>query len=260
MPNRLFLFLVLLATATQGAMAREIKTSYAISGSRAAVTTSIVKATAEQEKLMRGFLFKTVADKLRTLPMVSGIEFNDSQKGEKTTSSYMDYWEHKRSFPVIVHLALPSAVSLMMRVEEVYRSCKSPGEKNKPQASAADFDDWGGGGGSDVTVDCTLQATAKITGPFAVYGNFASSVDVQKLLREKQYINYEVSRDWSDKTTMKIEGSFYIESELFDANLLKFMKAFNLAPANSEGILTRNNLLLGIARILRVQNERMVEK
>ena len=83
---------------------------------------------------------------------------------------------------------------------------------------------------------------------------------MDRLLREKQSISYEVSRDWSDKTNLKLEGKFAIESELFDTNLMKFLSGLNAKPAGTDALVTRNSLLLGIARILRVQNERMVEK
>ncbi len=104
------------------------------------------------------------------------------------------------------------------------------------------------------------SVSVKVRGPFAVYGNFASSVNVEKLLKEKQTISYEVARDWSDKTSMRLEGRFMIDSELFDRNLLKFLDAFNLKISDQDSkVVTRNNILLGIARVLRMNNERVVE-
>jgi len=251
-----------LLLASSGLSAEETKTTYSISGSMATVTTVIKKASAEKEKMMRSYLFEAMAEKLKTLPLVSSVEFNSETKGEVTGSTWTDYWEHKRKFPVMVSLALATPVTLMLRVEESYRACKSVAEKQAnvttPFGGGGDYD--GGGTGAEALVDCTLGSQVKITGPVAVYGNFASSTDMDKLLKEKQTITYDLSRDWSDKANLKLEGKFSIESELFDQNLLKFLAGLNSAPAVTTGAVTRNSLLLGIARVLRVQNEMMVEK
>jgi len=258
---------LIFATLVAGAhaFANETKTTYAISGSNATVTTVVKKASTEKEKLMRGYLFEKIAEKIKAFPMVTGVEFNKETKGEITSNSYSDYWELKRSYPAMIHLNLPTSVTMMVKVEESYRKCKSPAEKAASLSSpmgGRDFDEnhgYGGFGG-DQTVDCTLQSSVKIKGPFAVYGNFASSVNIDRLLKEKQSISYDVSRDWLDKTSMKVEGKFSIESELFDRNLFKFLDAFNLKVSDSDSkVMTRNNLLLGIARVLRVNNERVVE-
>ena len=250
-----------LLLASTGLFAEETKTTYSISGSSATVTTVIKKASSEKEKLMKSYLFEAIAEKLRSLPMVTSVEFNKEPKGEITTNQWSDYWEHKRSYPVMVGLSLQTPVTMMLKVEETFRHCKSLGEKaasaTTPIGSWGDYDE---GGTAGQTLECTLGSSVKITGPFAVYGNFASSTNMEKLLQEKQTISYDLSRDYSDKANLKLEGKFNIESELFDRNLMKFLSGLNSAPANTEGIVTRNSLLLGIARVLRVQNERMVEK
>lgn len=260
MPARHFIIFSFLVAMTQSVQAEETKTSYQISGSNATVSTVVKKASAETEQaLLRSFLFERIAAKLKQFPVVTGVEYNNQIKAEVKSNEWSDYWEHKRGYPVMVHLALPATVTMMFKVEETFRKCKSPAEK-AAKASQPMYDDYGGGGGlGDVTVDCSLGSQVKITGPFTVYGNFASSMDMERLLREKQTISYDVSRDWSDKTNIKIEGRFAIESELFDQNLMKFLGGLNAKPAGTEAVLTRNNLLLGIARIIRVQNERMVE-
>jgi len=259
--HSLILGLLITASLLQAPIAQGevLKTTYNITGSNATVTTVVKKASAEKEKLMHSYLFEKIAQKLKSFPMVTGIEFNSEVKGEATTSSYSDYWEMKRSYPAMIHLSLPTSVTMMVKVEESFRKCKSPAEKAAGNTTPVrGDDDWGGT--TDVAVDCTLGSTVKIRGPFAVYGNFASAVNVEKLLREKQTIQYDISRDWGDKTSLKIEGRFSIESELFDRNLFKFLDAFNLkAGASDSKVYTRNNILLGIARVLRVNNERIVE-
>lgn len=260
MPSRHFILFSFLVAMTQSVQAEETKTTYSINGSNATVITVVKKASADTEQAMlRSFLFERLAAKLKQFPMVTGIEFNNQIKAEVKSSEWSDYWEHKRGYPVMVHLSLPTAVTMMFKVEESYRKCKSPAEK-AAKLSQPVGDDYGydGGSAADVTVDCSLGSQVKITGPYTVYGNFASSMDMERLLRDKQSITYDVARDWSDKTNLKIEGRFAIESELFDQSLMKFLGGLNAKPAGTEGILTRNNLLLGIARILRVQNERMV--
>jgi hypothetical protein len=249
------LFLISLAAG-----AEETKTTYDIGGSSAKVTTVIKKASAEKEKLLREYLFPLVAEKLRGLPLVASVEFNADAKGEVTASSWGDYWEHKRSFPIMVNLALGSPVSMMLRVEESFRTCKSVAEKAANATTPTSYGDYDGGSTVDALVDCTLESSVKITGPLTVNGNFASSLNMEKLLKDKQSITYNLSRDYSNKADLKLEGRFNIESELFDQNLFKFLGRLNSAPASTEAVVTRNSLLLGIARVLRVQNESMVEK
>lgn len=262
----IFSLLLFVSTIT-AAQAEETKTTYSINGSSAQVVTVVKKASAEKEQLMRSYLFEHLAKKLKAFPMVTGVEFNKDVKGEVSGSSWSDYWELKRKYPAMIHLSLPASVTMMVKVEESYRKCKSPAEKAAGLTTPlGGFESWGdegfggGGAGANVTVDCTLGSSVKITGPYAVYGNFASSLNVEKLLKEKQNISYEVGRDWSDKTSLKIDARFNIDSDLFDVNLFKFLQAFNLKPTDTASqVYTRNNILLGISRVLRVNNERVVE-
>lgn len=260
--------------AVTPATTHELKTTYSISSNTATTTTLVKKASEEKEKLLRGYLFETIATKLKSLPMVSGVEFDDEVEGQISGSTYSDYWELKRSYPAMIQLALPSSVTLMVRVEETYRKCKSPAEKaallTTPASggyAAHHEDDFTGD-----TLDCKLASSVKIKGPYAVYGNFASSLNVERLMKEKQTISFELARDTSDKTSLKLDSRFVIDSEQFERSLFKFLEAFNLKIPKVEGdvfavsgsstngsVYTRSNILLGIARIMRVNNERIVE-
>lgn len=249
------LIVVSIFTLGVNAMADDIKTTYSISGSSATVTTVIKKASSEQEQLMRTYLFDALAKKLKQFPNVTAIEYTKNAQEEKSTSSYSDTWTHTRKFPVMIHLALPTPVTLMMKVEESYHTCKSPAEKPKAYSGGDDYSY-----SDSSSVDCSLDATVKVTGPFAVYGNFASSLNVEKLLKDRQDLSFEVSRDYSDKTSVKIVSRFNINSELFDRGLIKFLEAFNVKLEDGSGdSITRNYILVGIARVLRVNNERLVE-
>jgi hypothetical protein len=239
--------------------AEDLKTTYDIGGSSAKVTTVVKKASAEKEKMLRQYLFPLIAEKLKTLPTVSTVEFNGKAKGETTGSTWGDYWEHKRSYPVMVSLSLSTPVQMMMRVEESYRTCKSVAEKAANAVLPTSYGDYDGATTADALVDCSLESSVKITGPLLVQGNFASSSNVDKLLKDRQNITYSLSRDYSNKADLKLEGRFNIESELFDQNLFQFLSRLNSATG-LESVITRNTLLLGIARVLRVQNESMVEK
>ncbi len=258
MPRRhlaLLSFLFFLASSAQG---EEIKTTYNIGGSHALVTTKVLKASSETEKLLQSFLFPKLAEKLRAFPMVTGIEFNDAIKPETTSNEWADFWEHQRNYPVMVHLSLPTSITMMFKVEESYRTCKTVAEKES-KATSPGYSDYDGGG-TGQTVDCTRNSKVKITGPHSIYGNFASSLNIQDLLREKQNIEYTIERDWSDKANLKLDARFNIQSELFDQNLMKFLNALNVKPAGGESVASRVSILSGIARVLRVQNERMVEQ
>ena len=258
MPLRQF-FICILMSLSMGAAAQEVKTTYQITGSGATVSTVIKKGSSEQEKLLTGYIFETLAKKIKQFPQVTGLEYDRDVKEEKTTTSYSDYWEIKRKYPVMIHLVLPTSVTLMLKVEETYRRCKTAGEKPQQVSQSRDgYGDYEGLGTS--SGECMLNSSAKVTGPFAVYGNFASSLDVDKLLRERQTISIEASKDWADKASIKLESRFAIESELFDNGLQRFLEAFNVKLQSNGGSgMSRNNILVGIARILRVNNERMVE-
>ncbi len=269
MPARLVVSLVSSLMVSGSVFAEEIKTSYSISSGQAVVSTVIKKASAQREDMMRSYLFPMLAQNLRTLPMVTGVNFNSQVALETTTTStYQDYYEVKRKYPVMVTLSLPASVTMMFKVEESYRKCKSPAEKPKPSSSR---DSYGRNDSpsTPVGIDCALGAQVYVRGPYAVYGNFASAINVDDLLREKQYLRYDISRESGDKTSMRIEGRFVVESEMFEKSLFRFMDAFNvrlaappqvdaLAGGQSQAVYSRSNILVGIARVLRVNNEKVV--
>lgn len=238
----------------------DIRTTYNITGSSATVQTSIKKASAEREKLMRDFLFPVLAEKLKSLPLISGIEFDGEVKPDVSSNTYSDYWEYKRSYPAMIRLALPSPVTLMVKIEESFRSCKSPAEKaaNATSPGGLDYHDGRGGSSSDGKIDCALSASVKVKGPVAVYGNFASGINLSELLRDKQSLSFEVTRSYSDKTSMSVTSKFMIDSEIFDRNLFKFLATVGARLDSSDSEMTRNSLLVGTARIMRLGNEKVV--
>jgi hypothetical protein len=259
MPVKYALLLSFLFPVLSFAESEEVKTTYQITSSFAAVTTLIKKASAEREEIMRKYPFEGVAEAIRKLPMVTGVEYNPSETDETVTTTYSDFDEHKRSYPAVIRLNLPASVTLPVRIEEIYRTCKSPADKPKESSGGGRGGGAGGGGSSSsVKVDCALNSSVKIKGPTAVYGNFASSVNLESLLRDQQSLEFNITRDYLDKTSLKLESKFSIVSEMFDKNLFKFMEALSLKPVNNEDVYTRANILLGTARVLRVNNERML--
>lgn len=251
--NALFYLITIMVSSV--AWGQSVTSKYSLLGSSATVTTTIREASSEKEQLLKSFLFETVAAKLRTLPMVTGVEFNSATKAEVGGHTWSDYWEHKRTYPATIRLALPTAVTLMVRVEETFRVCKSAAEKG----SAAQIPAGDDLGIVVASTDCMLNSSVKITGPYTVYGNFATNVNVQSLMKEKQSITFSVTRDWSNKSNINLETRFALESELFESSLIKFLEVFNVSLGDKSAVIPRNQILLGVARLVRVQNERMVE-
>jgi hypothetical protein len=254
MPLRQAFAILALFCGSQITEASEIKTSYSITSTAATVTTTIKNATIDHEKLMHDYPFEKLAKALQAFPMVSGVTYNAKSATEEVNSSPSEYHEYKRSYPAFIQLNLGTPVTLMVRVEEQYRRCKTDGEKaGNPPPSEYDRHGYESAGSS-----CLLWSAAKIKGPYSIYGSFASSVDLEQLLREKQTISFDIRRDYSDKTMVRVEGKFSVDSELFDRHLFKFLDAVNVKVEAVEGAYSRSNVLLGTARILRVNNERVV--
>ncbi len=247
--------------ASTAAYAEDFRTTYSINSSSATVTTKVLEASLEKENLLREFLFPTLAKKLGELPSVNSVTFNAGDKKSETVkgSSYSDYWERTRSYPAMIQLAMPASLTLMVNVEESYRVCKSVAEKEaKATDPSDDYYDRGGGSSSDDSVDCALSTTVKVTGPIAVYGNFASGVDINGLLKEKQKISFTLDREYSNKKNLELDGRFDIESNDFEISLFKFLQVFNLQTQDKEAFASRERMLVGMARVLRMMNEKVV--
>ncbi len=238
-----------------------LKTTYSISNDSATVTTVAAK-TNKWDRQTEEYLFPLFKESLQRMAFVTSVT---QTKGAESTESntWYDYETKKRNSHAFVTLSLSSPVTLLFQVEENFRKCKVPGTKIV-------VDDTGGGGGTSGT--CQTQSALLVKGPVAVYGNFANSINVDALLRNKQELEFTLGKSW-DRADTTIATRFNIKSVSFDDGLTKFFRIFNIPVflghekdvGYGSGVLdkvspltSRQKLMLGISRITRQANERML--
>lgn len=236
--------------------ASKLETTYTISSSSAESKTTITNASTEIEKRSKGYLFKTIRKALENTAYIQSIEETEG-KTDKEESQFSNTINNKKTNHVFVTLALPAKVSLMFKVEQSYRECK-PGTSSSSSPSYG-FEDYGGSG-SRAGSDCFASGSSvSVKGPVAVYGNYASNVQIEELMRDKQELNFELRQSY-DKTKYELSSRFSINSIFFEENLYKFMEFFGVAPQDKSPLaLTRQRLLLSVSRYLRQVNERTLQ-
>jgi len=227
----------------------DIKTTYTITQSQAESKTT-VKNDGSKENLTRGYLMDALKKAFLNSPYITSIQ---ETKGTETKEEYqgIDYATMTKKSNIFVDVALPEKVSMLFEVEQRYQACK------KQPGSNAD------------AAGCYLTSTATIRGPVAVYGNYASPVDVSTLMQNKQDLVFELSRSY-DGTELYMISRFNIASNNFEERLMKFMEVFNVpvpvagdigvgSKKSGPQLLTRQRMLVGIARYLRQGSERMMQ-
>jgi hypothetical protein len=237
-----------------------IKTTYAISSDMATVTSTIANGIPLESK-MKDYLFQSFRQSLLNTAFVSSVT---QTKGTETSESsqWYDYDTKKRSSHAFVSLALNAQLTMLFQIEESYRSCRPP--KGLPV-----IDDETG-----VAVSgCTLQSSFTVRGPISVYGNFASSVNADALLRNKQEFTLTMEKSGTTPEAT-LTSHFSIKSVAFDESLSRFFRVFNIPMFVSRDtdvgiggalldkispLTSRQQLLLGISRITRQSNERMLK-
>lgn len=228
------------------ANAADIKTTYNITQSSAESRT-VIKNEASKEALLKDYLLGSLKKAFLSSEFITGIQ---ETKGTETKDEYqgLDYVTMNKKSNIFVNVSLPEKVSMMFEVEQRYQACKK---------QAAD------------SSSCYLSSTLTVKGPMAVYGNYASPVDINNLLKNKQELYFDMSRSY-DGSEINLNSRFTINSNNFEDRLAKFMEIFNVPiPAAAEigvggakvsgGTMTRQRMLVGIARFLRQGNERIVQ-
>lgn len=235
---RHFLLVAICSSLPLASWAAKLETAYNI-GNAAAESKTTIKGDLSKEKFLRGFLFSQVRKALENTAYISSIQETEGRES-KDEPSWVDYVVFKKNQHIFVNLNLPTKVAMMFAVEQAYRECK-------PAAK-----------GSEST-ECSLSSAVTIKGPMTVYGNYASNVKVERLMQDKQELIIELTRSF-DKQDLIFSSKFNINSSLFEENLYKFMEFFGVAPEDKSPVaLTRQRLLLGVARYMRQVNERILE-
>lgn len=226
-----------------------MESTYRINSGNSEVTT-IVRNDKTKETLIRNFIFPVVGEALKTIPQVSNVVFVPG-KETKEDYSWANYTTIKRESFAYINLSLSSQVSLLFKVNEELRKCKSKETKRETSGS----DDWSGSSSNECDITA-LKSEVTVEGPIAVYGTFVSSVDVNRLLKKKQNLTVSVKLNYSQEFEM--ETNFNILSSSFEESLMKFFEVFHFTSQIGENF-SRRQLLVGVARAMRNINEKVLE-
>lgn len=233
-----------------------VKSQYSISSDSTTVTTTAAASSA-LDKEIENYMFPTVRKALEGTAYIGSIV---QTKGEesKEANKWWDYELFKRKTNAFVTFTLQSPITLLFEVEENYRRC-IPGKEVASDESGYS------------SSSCSKQAVVSIKGPIAVYGNFATAINPDALLRNKQDLEITFSRSY-DKKDSVVATRFNIKSVSFDESLSRFFSIFSIPIFTSQndvsignGLLdkvspltSRQKLMLGVSRIARQANERML--
>jgi hypothetical protein len=240
-----------------------LKTTYSIYSDSTTVTTLAEKSN-KYDRHAEGFLFPLFRTGLQNMAYVTSlIQTQGTESSE--VNQWWDYELKKKKSHAFLNLALQTPLTLLFEIEESYRKCKAPG------VTPVVVDEEGG---SAATGTCQRESTLTVKGPIAVYGNFASSINVDSLLRNKQEVLITLGKTYNNQDTT-LATKFSVKSVSFDEGLSRFFRVFNIPVFTGHageigygnGVLdkvsplsSRQKLLLGISRISRQANERMLSQ
>jgi hypothetical protein len=223
----------------------EAKTTYSINTSNTEAKTELKNAPPNLDEKFKEKLWDKFAEKLKDMPLVGDVQISDVVEKKTDPGTWADYMQVSKNFSAFVQLNLDKPITLLFSVEQMNQVCKPAGQSS-----------------GTITSSCAdLNTTLAIKGPIAVYGTFEteSNMDVDGMLRDKQRLNIQVSRSY-DKTTLVLDSTMYVESMLFEKSLLKFFDIYHVNGISKKNEdLTRQSIFLGVARVMRQSNERMLE-
>ncbi len=232
-----------------------LSSHYEITNSSA--ETKTVAKDSSKEALVRDYLFNALSPALVDSTYITSIQETEG-KTEVDKGEHSNAVTYKKTSQIFVSLAMPARISVLFSMEQRHRTCKS---KSEPETSSLSYFSYG-------YSSCEDNTGVLITGPLQVYGDYASSLQVEKILRNKQDLGFLLSK--KSGGGLELRSQFNINSALFEENLGKFLEFFGvvLKSESSVGIsptggaqiaMTRQRLLLATARYLRQVNERMLK-
>lgn len=227
-------------------------TVYKITGDAATVDTEVKDIGPTYDKLLTTYLSDRLISAIKDLNGVSSVQFT---KGEETTAenSYYSYKTKTRKSNLFLTMNVPARVSFLLGVEESYNEC------TKEKANNIGLMDESGYSSSS----CTLNSKIKITGPLSVYGSFAVSSLVgfgDDDLKDLQDISIDLSKSYNNKD-LNLKSKFNVNSMLFEQTVARFFKAFNVQGVDMSVVgMSRQNILLGSSRIIRMLNEKIIDE
>lgn len=245
-------------TGTTSVSPAGLKTTYSIYSDYTTVTTVAAK-TNQWDNQTTNFLFSMLRGSLQKSAFVTSVTQTTGLESQES-NQWWDYELRKRRSHVFVTLSLQAPITLLFELDENYRKCKPPA------TTPVVLDESG------YASACSRQSVLTVKGPIAVYGNFASSINVDALLRNKQEIEITLSKSYNKEDT-HLATRFTVKTVSFDDGLSRFFRIFNipvfLNHDNDVGygsgaldkvspLTSRQKLMLGVSRIARQMNERML--
>ncbi len=221
-----------------------VQTTYDISALSTSAKTIYKNAPTEMDSRFDDQLWEIFQSRLKTLPNVIGVQTGEMKTLKVTTDNTVGYNLIKKNFVAFVQLSLPKPVTMLMKIEATRRICKDPSELK-----------------SDTAPDCSLNSTVEIKGPMSVYGTFEteSNLNLSDLLRDKQTLLVKAYRS-DDKADLELDSVLFVDSMMFEKSLLQFFDIFNVSGISKKTEdLTRQSIFLGVARVMRQSNERMLD-
>ncbi len=229
-----------------------IQTTYSIDSSSSEVET-ILRKDKSKNPLIEKYLFSTVAKALEKVPSISNVVFVPGDETE-TENNWSSYIRKKRESFAYVNLNMNTQVSMLFKISEERRVCKTV-VKEEVEENDDDIDRFYSGGSSGCNIN-SLKSEVTISGPISIYGTYASNINVDTILKDRQKIKISVESNYSKEFVMNTE--FSILSSSFEEKLMTFFKVFQYKPMIGSTF-TRRQLLVGVARALRTINEGVLE-
>jgi hypothetical protein len=240
------------------------ETTYSIQGSSVDTTTTARKSSDHDEKMTK-YLLPALKAAMLGSQYISDLQIIEGEE-KKEDTTWADYTTYKRTSNVFVAVNLPTRISMLFQVEEDYRKCKLVIAAGQAPVQGS-FED---GGGTPVQgTTCQLQASLKVTGPLSVYGSYATNINVDALMNNKQDFAMTLAKSW-DKSDAVLTTRLNINSMRWEDSLFKFLQAFNVRTPSSEPavgpasgaagtMVSRQMIFLGVARFFRQINERILQ-
>ena len=251
--NILLLFVTLAMPAL--AFANGVSTKYRIDGSGTWVTSEIKNAGSAYDPLLGKYLSDRLVKALREMSGVTSVQITKNGEEKVSEDTYFPYKTRTRKSNLFVSMNLPSRVSMLFSVEESYRECTKP-KNDTTQLGGMDE------GGGYSTSTCALNSVLKIKGPLSVQGSHANNSLVgfsDDEFKDLQDVTIDLSKSYDGKD-LNLRTSLSLNSMLFERALARFLKTFKVQGVDMSVVgMSRQNILLGSSRMVRLVNEKILE-
>lgn len=211
----------------------------------------LIEDSTEWVPLMNRYLAPVVFEKIEALPGIENIQFFPGE--EKVQDNYYDKTVVKldRESNVVLRMAGPTPLTMMFKVTESVKRCKSYLEE---------IDD--GEGGKMVTDKpaCGAESTLSVAGPIAIYGTIPGAYSNKTLLLNQVTLYWKIGMNYSKEDT-DMDSYFKAERADFPVAVEKVMTWSQAQPMFAEVFLSNpaRNALVQVGRVLKTVNQEILK-